>query len=83
MDIKRYLEKEKIYSIYEDDFINYLISLGILDNIDRGQYICKICNDKININNIGALIPINKQIEIICDKSLCLDNYFLRGDANE
>ena len=81
MNIKRYLEKEKIYSIHEADFIDYLTSLGILENIINGEYRCKICSEKLTLENIGALIPINKQIVIVCDKLLCVNDVIEEGKS--
>lgn len=69
---QRWIKRSKIRAIHDDHLETYLSSIGVLAEITAGTKLCKFCNSQINIENIGAIFPVEDKIEIICDKPKCL-----------
>ncbi|MBC8180210.1 hypothetical protein H8E88_03715 [candidate division KSB1 bacterium] len=73
--IKNKISKTKIFAVYENDMEKLLTDMSLLDKINSKSLSCKNCGKIINVNNIGGILSINKNIEIICDRSICLSNF--------
>ena len=69
---KRWLKKKAINAVHDNDLESYLSSLGILDEIRQEQKFCLFCDIKIDLTNIGAVVPKEDSIHLVCDKSSCL-----------
>lgn len=81
---KRWLQKEKVKAVHDDDLERFLSSIGVLDQIKSGIHHCVICNIQITIQNLGAVYPKNNQIKFVCDRPPCLSEMNLtQENANE
>lgn len=69
---KRWLRKEKLRAVHNDDLEQFLASIGVLDQIKEGHYHCAICETKVTIENFGAVYPKDNEINFLCDRLSCL-----------
>ena len=68
---------QKIKAIYNEDLEKFLSKKGELSKIEKGERFCSICGLPININNIGLIIPYEKnQLKYVCDSSECIEKYY-------
>ncbi len=74
MSKKRYLKKEAIRAVLEEDLEEFLSSLNILESINSGQINCDNCNKIITLDNLGSIFPKNNRINLFCNSVLCLSN---------
>lgn len=63
--------KKKIKFVYNDDLAFYLESLGAKEDIQSGKYKCSSCGEIITIENIGAIVPHEREIKFLCLKKKC------------
>lgn len=63
---------KEVKAVYEEDWKNYLESLGIYEEVRSGEQECAICGDQVSLDNIGTVYPHDKQILVSCDKSTCI-----------
>ena len=63
----------KINAVHADDVGKYLESLGLLEGIKNGKYVCSICKKDITLNNILCFYPYNDQVKFCCDDSICYE----------
>jgi len=68
---KRWIEREKLDAVHDDDLEALLTSLGILDEIKVGKHHCIVCGVQITLDNLGAIYPKGKIISFICDRVAC------------
>lgn len=64
--------RSRIKFVYETDLEELLNSLNIREQLGNSK--CIICDDLINIENLGALQKRRGKIEFICNKPVCLIN---------
>jgi len=69
---KRWLQREVITAINENDLVDYLSSIGLLEKIEAGESRCAICGVTVNLENLGAVFPKGNNIHIICERPLCI-----------
>lgn len=67
-------KKSKIKAVFEADLIQYLVSLGIHDDILSGSLRCKYCGTGITLDNLQALIPDEDKIILVCSSAKCISN---------
>jgi len=67
------MERHRLRAIYEDDLIKFLESIGIKSAIERGDLRCHICNEVVSIDSLQAVIPLEKNIGVVCSKKNCLN----------
>jgi len=72
MGKERWLNKEVITAVHENDLLGYLDTLGVLKEIEAGTCICAKCGDILSLDNIGAVFPEGNRILLSCQRSLCL-----------
>ena len=81
---KRWLKREKIRAVHDNDLEKFLSSIGVLDQIVDGYYKCIFCDAKITIDNLGFMYPKGNKINFVCDRSSCLTKSKLNDeDAND
>ena len=69
---KRWLKKEAVKAVHENDLNNLLVSLGIFEDIVAGHHTCVFCSCPINLENIGAIVPEGGGIKVICENVACI-----------
>jgi hypothetical protein len=69
---KRWLEREVITAVNENDLVEYLSSIGLLKEIEAGASRCAICGIIVDLENFGAVFPKGNRIHIVCEKPSCI-----------
>lgn len=81
---KRWLKRDKLRAVHDDDLEKFLSSIGVLDQIVGGYYKCIFCDTKITIDNLGFIYPKGNTINFVCDCSFCLSKLNLNNeDVND
>ena len=81
---KRWLQREKVKAVHDDDLEQFLSSIGVLDQIKEGYHYCIVCNTQITLENLGAVFPKDNKINFLCDRLSCLDKMNLtQEDGND
>ena len=73
--IRRFIllqKREKVKAIFEDDLIPVLSGLNLYEKIENGEMACLFCEKVITVENIGVLIKVSNNYEIICSDPKCL-----------
>ena len=68
----RLAEHVDVVALHDIDLEEALHKLGIYDEIVGGVLSCMICEDRVDLGNLGALMRINGKIRVICDKPTCI-----------
>ena len=71
---KRWLQREKVKAVHDDDLEQFLSTIGVLNQINNGYHHCIVCNTQITIENLGAVYPKDNKINFVCDRPSCLAN---------
>jgi hypothetical protein len=79
---KRWLQREKVKAVHDNDLEQFLSSIGVLEQITEGYHHCIVCNTQITLENLGAVFPKDNKINFVCDRPFCLANLD-HGDSNE
>jgi len=69
------MERHHLRAVYEDDLIKFLESIGIKHAIEKGELKCHFCNEVVTIDSLQAIIPLEKDIGVLCSKNACLNKY--------
>lgn len=64
----------KIKAVHEDDLIEMLKSIGILEKVEKGEFLCVCCGEVINIDNLEVFFIKNGKKKFVCSKSICISN---------
>jgi len=64
----------KIRAVHEDDLMEMLKSMGILEKVEKGEFVCVCCGETININNIEVFFLKHGEKKFVCSKSICISN---------
>ncbi len=67
------MERHRLRAVYEDDLIKLLESIGIKRAIEKGELKCHVCNEVVTIDSLQAIIPLKKNIGVLCSKTTCLN----------
>lgn len=68
----RWLKKDKLKAVHDNDLSQFLSSIGVLEQIINGQHACNICDIKITLENLGAVYPEDNKINFVCNRISCL-----------
>jgi len=60
-------------TVYEDDLVDYLRSIGVYDAIVKGEYHCKFCGNTITVENLEIIVPNTSGIKIVCNNKNCIN----------
>ena len=66
------VKDNQLQAVHDDDLISLLISLGIYEKVKNHQINCTFCQKPISEENIGAIIPLDGEIALVCDTPKCL-----------
>ena len=79
---KRWLQREKVKAVHDNDLELFLSSIGVLEQIKEGYHHCIVCSTQISLENLGVVFPKDNKINFVCDRPSCLANLD-HGDSNE
>jgi hypothetical protein len=81
---KRWLQREKLKAVHDNDLEQFLSSIGVLNQVITGYYHCIICDTQISLENLGAVYPKDNKIDFVCDRLSCLaEMNLIKEDVNE
>ena len=66
-------------AIYDSDLQELLQNLGILDKLIAGELSCAVCGCPVDLDNLGAIFPLENDIGVSCDNNRCLRKITTRG----
>jgi len=69
--LSRWLKREKINAVFENDLVKFLKSLKIHDEIVAGNVKCGVCENTITLTNIQCIYPEKGGIRVCCDNPHC------------
>ncbi len=62
-----------IKAVYSSDIDAFLARLDALEQFNKGNFVCKYCEQVITRNNLYAIIPTpNKTVDMCCNKPDCV-----------
>lgn len=68
---------ESLKAVHDDDVEQLLQSLNMLDPITKGECKCIYCNEIITLDNIAAVVPLDKGIHFVCNNNSCYGKLLL------
>lgn len=68
---ERWVQREKLKAVHDDDLEQFLLSIGVLEQIKNGLHCCIVCGTVITIENLGAVYPKDNKINFVCDRLSC------------
>ena len=81
---KRWIQREKLRAVHDNDLQQFLSSIGVLDEIRERRHLCSICHTPINIDNLGGVYPEDDKINFVCESLSCLTEMNLpKENVNE
>ena len=78
---KRWIQREKVKAVHDNDLGQFLSSIGALDQIKKGCHHCIVCNIPITLENLGAVFPKDNKINFVCERLSCLDKMNLTQEV--
>ena len=78
---KRWIQKQKIRAVHDNEVKELLSTMGLSYGVEHGEYRCIHCGEIINIRNLGALYPEGETINLVCDRLSCLGKVNLYGEG--
>lgn len=64
--------KKEIEAIHQHDIDELLKNLGLFEEFKNGNIKCQFCQDVIQENNFGAILPLKEDILFSCSKLECI-----------
>jgi len=78
------LRRQEILAVHKRKLIEFLEKLELLEQFQKGELRCAICEETISLDNIGLIIPSGDEILVCCSKAECMFKAReLRGVSNE
>lgn len=74
------MKDNKVKAVIEDDFVPLLKTLGIYQDIVDGQVACMYCGQKVGISEIEAIVPVKREVKIVCSTSECRNKLLVGGN---
>ena len=62
----------ELSAVWDDDIQELLDSLGVLQDVRLGNARCVVCGRKVDIDNLGAVMPTPQSADLACDDSNCV-----------
>lgn len=62
----------KIKMVHEDDLKEYLVSLGVYQDVLDKKVHCNFCGNVITLKNLEVIFPEEGKIYFICSKTQCV-----------
>lgn len=61
----------ELKAVHDDDLVQFLKSIEEYDNVMNGEAKCVFCDEKITLENIQSIFPLNGQIKYCCNSNEC------------
>ena len=68
------MSTEPIKAVDSQDMETYLASLGVLDEVLKGNCRCAMCDKPVTLKTISCLYPENGQVMFVCDSAICVES---------
>lgn len=65
-------KKIELTAVWDEDLHDLLESLGILKDLNSGKILCIICGSKVDVNNLGTIMPSVNAVKLTCDDASCV-----------
>ncbi len=72
MRIMRWLRRERVTAIHDDDLEKLLTRIGALEDVLAGKCHCVHCHSTISVENLGAISLGNGLVAFVCDQVSCI-----------
>lgn len=72
MEQKEKRTRETVNAVHEDQFVGFLKTLGIYDDVMKRTKKCKFCGMPVNYDHIATVFAESGEIKLICDKPECM-----------
>ena len=67
--------EEVIRTIYYRDVANFFESIGLSEELVRGEIRCSICGEIITLNNFRAVTRKSGELLFCCDRESCVHEF--------
>jgi hypothetical protein len=68
------MRKHKVRAVHDDDLLGFLDSIGLRRALETGEIKCHICGKQVTLENLQALLPLNKKFAVVCSEPTCVKN---------
>ena len=68
---ERWLQRDKVHAIHEQDMETIVRELGLFEKIISGEILCSECGGKVNIDSIQFIYMQDEDIKICCNATDC------------
>jgi hypothetical protein len=66
------MNKEEILAVHKERLEEFLKSIGLWEQLVKGELKCVFCGVPITVDNIGLIVPSKGKIVVCCSKSECM-----------
>ncbi len=74
------MNDNQLKAVHDDDLETLLTSLGYIELVKSGNCKCIFCNDVINLESLGSIIPKDGEIQFSCNKIDCYNKLTKIGE---
>lgn len=78
-------KKVEVNAILDSEIENLLMNTSQYEDLLKGNIKCASCNTTITSENIGIIMPIEKEsnfiLEFYCEKINCMEKYEVNGQV--
>lgn len=65
------MKRNVTHAVHEHDLEDLLSSLGVLELVHLGKTKCYFCKEKVTLENLQCIFPLQRKIEFCCQKLGC------------
>lgn len=65
--------EHNIKFVHDSDIENYLKTIGLFEEVQKGTMKCVFCGNKISLDNLSILFPEEKSLKVVCSKPKCVN----------
>lgn len=62
----------EVKAVWDSELEQLLGNLGILESLLLGELTCAHCGRTVDLDNLGAIIPQEDKVIIVCDYTPCI-----------
>jgi len=76
-------EKEVIRAIYYKDVVKFFESIGLSEELARGEICCSVCGEIVTLDNFTAVASKLGRLLFCCEKESCVQSFasYLKEDS--
>ena len=71
----KYLKREELNLVYDDDLLPILEKLGLKDRFLGGEIACSLCGQPVTKENLYSFYLRNKEIRMVCERGVCVEDF--------